>query len=156
MKLSRAQIRTLTTAAALVNRKGLQKGASGWVDPDAAFEVHSFNTVRSLVENGYLALYVSGTVAHATEAGIAKAQEIREALEQQRRGPVTEIRSDGANLLVADYGNGSIIFIHPLEADRHRGVKGCKVRKPTKADYERTEDSSRRFAAEMQAERRKD
>lgn len=69
---------------------------------------------------------------------------------------MTESRPDGSDLLVADYGNGSIIFIHPLEAERHRGVKGCTVRKPKKSDYARTQDASRRFAAAMEAEPRKD
>lgn len=69
---------------------------------------------------------------------------------------MAELKADGADLLVADYGNGSIIFISPLEAERHRGVKGCTVRKPKKSDYARTQDATRRFAAAMEAEPRKD
>lgn len=76
MSLTPARLKALADAAGLP-RTGLERGSSGWRGA-GRLTVHSFATVRWLVEEGFLRLYAKGTVAHATECGIRKWQEALE------------------------------------------------------------------------------
>ncbi len=59
--------------------RGLVKEGARWILPLANATPHSGATIRALVDRGYLALYVGGTVAHATAWGKARFDEIRAA-----------------------------------------------------------------------------
>jgi hypothetical protein len=83
MKWSAAQLRALSAAEAQANSYGLHKCRAGWVTSIAG-EIHSMGTVSSLVDRGYLQLYVSGTVCHITDAGVAALQRWRDETEVKR------------------------------------------------------------------------
>lgn len=78
-KLNRLQRCALADAYAAANRKGLRSAGTWWHDPVIpASAYHHPATIRSLVERGLLQLYVNGTVAHVTEFGARRHEELLE------------------------------------------------------------------------------
>lgn len=68
------QIEALSDARAAIKGRGLERSGQYWSN---RYGTHHHNTVRSLIDRGYLQTYVKGEIAHITEAGeMALAQEI--------------------------------------------------------------------------------
>ncbi len=74
MSLSKKQIMALSDAMGEVHRMGLVKRSHGWIAERSYNTSHDGKTIKSLVDRGYLQLYVCGTVAHITDMGIEALQ----------------------------------------------------------------------------------
>lgn len=59
----------LSDANAEINRRGLEKSGRTWRADRLACTSHDIKTIQSLVDIGYLKLYVGQTVAHITDSG---------------------------------------------------------------------------------------
>ncbi len=70
MSLSKKQIMALSDAKCEVHRSGLEKCSHGWLANRLGYSSHDGKTIQSLVNRGYLQLYVCGTVAHITDMGM--------------------------------------------------------------------------------------
>lgn len=70
MALSTKQIMALSDANSEINRTGLEKCGAKWFGSFENSFGHHNTTIQSLVNRGYLQLYVKQTVAHITDRGI--------------------------------------------------------------------------------------
>ena len=79
--MNNSQIKALADAESQsgIGQTGLVKmsGKKWMIDGICHCSSHHNNTIRSLVERGYLQLYVNGTVAHITDSGSRVLSEFR-------------------------------------------------------------------------------
>lgn len=88
-------IRALSDAELAANHRGLERTSAGWWSTLAGGR-HSFQTVKALVNGGYLQLWSRGRVAHITPGGETALANWREKISRRAaRTPSTETPSPG-------------------------------------------------------------